>query len=71
MGMAFNVGDQVIYEDTGINGECIQGEIVDIWKNNSKKITNYFVTLDSGIYVQFTPRNLKWSKADETVLVPA
>ncbi|UCC16409.1 MAG: hypothetical protein JSU58_08570 [Dehalococcoidales bacterium] len=71
MEMAFEVGDRVIYEDMGINGECIEGEIVDIWKNNGEQITNYFVTLDSGTYVQFTPRNLKWSKADESVLIPA
>ena len=68
--MFFNVGDQVIYEDEGVNGECIKGEIVDIWRSNRTKIINYFVTLDSGIYVQFTPHNLKWSKVEEPVLIP-
>ena len=67
--MAFKIGDRVIYEEKDNDGECIQGEIVDIWRNPGNKITNYFVTLDSGIYIQFTPRNPKWDKSDEPVLV--
>ena len=67
--MALKIGDRIIYEEKDNNGECIQGEIVDIWRNTGNTITNYFVTLDSGIYVQFTPRNDKWCKSDEPVLV--
>ena len=69
--MAFNVGDMVVYEDKGVNGESIRGEIVDIWKHNRKDITDYFVTLDSGTFVQFTPHNLKWSKIEEPILIPS
>jgi hypothetical protein len=69
--MSFNVGDRVLYKDNIINGEYLKGEIVDIWKNNRNKITNYFVTLDSGIYVQFTSHNPNWIKAKEPVLIPA
>ena len=67
--MAFKIGDRVVYEEKSKEGEDIQGEIVDIWKNKGNKITNYFVTLDSGIYIQFTPRNLKWCRSEEPVLV--
>ena len=69
--MVFNVGDRVIYEDESTNGECIEGEIVDIWRSNRTKIMNYFVTLDSGIYVQFTAHDLKWSNVEEPVLIPS
>ena len=69
--MAFNVGDRVMYKDNSIDRECLRGEIVDIWRNNRNKITNYFVTLDSGIYVQFTSHNPYWSKAEEPVLIPS
>jgi len=68
--MFFDVGDWIIYEDTGINGECIRGKIVDIWKNKSK-ITHYFAILDSGVFVQFTPHNPKWNKIEEQVLIPS
>ena len=34
--MAFKIGDRVIYEEKDDNGECIQGEIVDIWRNTGK-----------------------------------
>ena len=67
--MTFSIGDRVIYEEKDIDGECIKGEIIDIWRNTGKRITNYFVTLDSGIYIQFTPHNLKWSKLVEPALV--
>jgi hypothetical protein len=68
--MIFNVGDQVIYEDTGIDGRCLRGEVVDIWKINSE-ITNYFTILDSGVFVQFTPHNPRWKKIEEQVLIPS
>ncbi|MBN2075375.1 MAG: hypothetical protein JW762_07480 [Dehalococcoidales bacterium] len=64
--MVLHIGDRVIYED---GGEPLTGEIVDIWKNNQERITGYFVILDSGIYVQFLPDNLKWSKLEEPVLI--
>ena len=65
----FKIGDRVVYEEKSEDGGNIQGEIVDIWKNNRNNITNYFVTLDSGIYIQFTPRNSKWCRSVEPVLV--
>jgi hypothetical protein len=64
--MVLHIGDRVIYED---GGEPLKGEIVDIWKNNQERITGYFVILDSGIYVQFLPDNLKWSELEEPVLI--
>jgi ribosomal protein L35AE/L33A len=67
--MAFKIGDRVVYEEKDTDGGCIKGEIVDIWRNTGKRITNYFVTLDSGIYIQFTTHNLKWSKLEEPALV--
>ena len=63
--MAFTIGDRVIYEGEDIDGEYLKGEIVDISKNSRDMITSYFVILDSGLYVQFKPHNLKWSKIDE------
>lgn len=67
--MALIIGDRVIYDEKDKDGECIIGEIVDIWKKTGNTITNYFVILDSGIYVQFTPHNMKWCKVDELALV--
>lgn len=67
--MSFKIGDRVVYEEKDNNGECIQGEIVDIWRSTRNAITNYFVTLDSGIYIQFTAHDHKWCKSDELVLV--
>ena len=67
--MAFNIGDRVKYEDLDIDGKCLQGEIVDIAKNSRDMITSYFAVLDSGLYVQFKPHNLKWSKLEEPVLI--
>ena len=68
--MAFNIGDRVVYEGEDIDGEYLQGEIIDIAKNSRDMITSYFVVLDSGLYVQFKPHNLKWVKLNETSLVP-
>ena len=68
--MTFNVGDRVIYADSGIDEGCLRGEIVDIWKIN-REITNYFTILDSGVFVQFTPLNPKWRKVEEQVLIPS
>jgi hypothetical protein len=67
--MAYKIGDCVVYEEKSEDGKDIKGEIVDIWRNNRNKITNYFVTLDSGIYIQFTPYNMKWCKLVEPMLV--
>jgi hypothetical protein len=69
--MAFSVGDRVMYKDNGINGKCLRGEIVDIWENKRIRITNYFATLDSGIYVQFTSENPNWTQVKEPVLIPS
>jgi len=67
--MAFNIGDRVIYEGEDIDGTYLQGEIVDIAKNSRDIITSYFAVLDSGLYVQFKPHNLRWSKIEESNLV--
>ena len=63
--MAFEIGDRVIYEGEDIDGEYLQGKIVDVAKNSRDIITSYFAVLDSGLYVQFKPHNLRWSKIDE------
>ncbi|MFC1946355.1 hypothetical protein ACFLXY_00380 [Chloroflexota bacterium] len=68
--MAFNISDRVKYEGEDIYGECLQGEIVDIAKNSRDMITSYFAVLDSGLYVQFKPHNLKWVKQNEPSLIP-
>ena len=62
--MSNNVGDLIIYADKDKNGACIKGEIVDIWKNNSKEITDYFVVLDSGRYVTVKPNYPDWCQLD-------
>jgi hypothetical protein len=67
--MAFNIGDRVIYEGEDIDGVYLQGKIVDIAKNSRDIITSYFAVLDSGLYVQFKPHNLRWSKIEESNLV--
>jgi hypothetical protein len=68
--MAYNIGDRVIYKGEDINGEYLKGEIVDIAKNSRDIITSYFAVLDSGLYVQFKPHNLNWSKIDKPTQVP-
>ena len=68
--MAFNIGDRVIYEGEDVNGEYLQGVIVDIAKNSRDMITSYFAVLDAGLYVQFKPHNLRWTKLDESSPFP-
>jgi hypothetical protein len=67
--MAINIGDTIIYIDEDKDGECIQGEIVDIWRNDIDKIIGYFASLDSGLYVHLKPDSLNWFKLAESVLV--
>ena len=62
--MAFTIGDRVIYRGENVNGEYLQGAIVDVAKSSSDMITSYFVVLDSGLYIQFKPHNSRWSKID-------
>ena len=68
--MAFNIGDRVKYKGEDVDGEYLQGEIVDIAKNSRNRITSYFTVLDSGLYIQFKPYNLNWIKLDEPSPVP-
>ena len=68
--MAYNIGDRIIYKGEDINGEYLEGEIVDVAKNSRDIITSYFAVLDSGLYVQFKPHNLNWSKIDRPTQVP-
>lgn len=60
--MEFNIGDRIRYNSENGNGSFLRGEIVDIWKNNKDAITGYFATLDSGVFVQIQPDNLRWCK---------
>ena len=62
--MAINIGDTIIYVDEETKGECVKGEIVDIWRNNSSEITDYFVALDSGLYTHVKPHYPNWCKLD-------
>ena len=66
--MAVKIGDLIIYKNEDKNGECEKGEIVDIWKNRHNEITDYFVALDSGLYVHVKPNYPNWSKVDDRFL---
>jgi hypothetical protein len=66
--MAINIGDTIIYLDEDRDGECVKGEIADIWKNNSEEITDYFVVLDSGMYTHVKPNFPNWFKMDDRFL---
>ena len=66
--MAFNIGDRIIYEGEDVNGEYLQGEIIDIAKNSRDIITSYFAVLTAGLYVQFRPHNLMWAKLEKPLL---
>lgn len=66
--MAFEIGDRIIYEGEDIDGEYLQGEIVDIAKNDRDMITSYFAVVNSGLYVQFRPHNLMWTKMDTSLV---
>jgi hypothetical protein len=66
--MAIYIGDTIIYVDEDRNGECIKGEIIDIWRNHSEEITDYFVSLDSGLYTHVKPNYPNWCKLDDRFL---
>ena len=66
--MAINIGDMIIYADKETDGKCVKGEIVDIWRNGSRDITDYFVALDSGLYTHVKPNYPNWSKVDNRFL---
>ena len=66
--MAINIGDKIIYVDEDSNGECVKGEIVDIWRNRNSDITDYFVALDTGMYTHVKPNYPNWSKLDHRFL---
>lgn len=59
-----NIGDMIIYVDEEHDQNCVKGEIVDIWRNHSNEITDYFVALDSGLYTHVKPHYPNWSKVD-------
>ena len=65
--MHINIGDRIVYTDR--DGAQLNGEVVDIFKNNSKEITDYFVELDSGQYVNEKPNYPNWFKRDKLVLI--
>ena len=66
--MAINPGDIIIYVDKEKHGECVKGEIVDIWRNHGMEITDYFVALDTGKYTHVKPNYPSWCKVDEHFL---
>lgn len=66
--MAINIGDMIIYIDEKRDGECVKGEIVDIWRNHGNEITDYFVALDSGSYTHVKPNYPNWCKLDHRFL---
>ena len=63
--MAVYIGDMIVCQDRDRGGECVKGKIVDIWKNNDGEITDYFVSLDSGLYTHVKPNYPGWFKIDE------
>jgi hypothetical protein len=66
--MDISIGDAIVYVDEDRDGECIKGEIVDIWKNLSGEITDYFVSLDSGLYTHVKPNYPNWFKMNKLFL---
>jgi hypothetical protein len=62
--MAINIGDTIIYVDEETHGKCVKGEIVDIWRNHTDEITDYFIALDSGLYTHVKPHYPNWCKLD-------
>jgi hypothetical protein len=66
--MTLKIGDLIIYADKERQGECIKGEIVDIWTNNGNEITDYFVVLDSGQYITVKPHYPNWCRLDTRFL---
>ena len=67
--MTINIGDRILYQDEDSAGGYVKGEIVDIWRNHSNEITDYFVALDSGVYTNVKPNYPNWCKLPEPVLV--
>ena len=63
--MALKIGDRVEYKDNTVNKESLQGKIIVVEKDSGNSITSYFVMLDQGLLVQFTPHNLNWHKLEE------
>jgi len=63
--MGLKIGDRVVFKGEKIRGAYPQGKIVVVEKNRWDAITNYFVILDTGMYVQFKPHSLSWHKLDE------
>ncbi|MFC1947949.1 hypothetical protein ACFLXY_08530 [Chloroflexota bacterium] len=61
--MAINYSDRIIIKDR--DGEYLNGTIVDIWRDNTKEITDYIVQFDSGVLVRIKPHNLNWCKSDD------
>ena len=57
--MPINIGDKILYRDEDNDGVYFIGEIVDIWRNSGDKISGYFASLNSGLYVHIEPDYLK------------
>jgi hypothetical protein len=66
--MELDIGDKIIYED--IYGDSFKGLIIDVWTNDEKEITGYFLVTNSGLYIHFKPSSLEWVRLDESVPVP-
>jgi UDP-2,3-diacylglucosamine pyrophosphatase LpxH len=57
--MEFNIGEKILYKDEDSDGVYFVGEIVDIWRNSKEMITGYLAALNSGLYVNINPNQLK------------
>jgi hypothetical protein len=60
--MSINIGNRILYESR--NGEYLTGEIVNIWKNNGKDITDFIACLDPGLYILLKPNYPNWCLLD-------
>lgn len=65
--MELNIGDKITYED--VYGDSFRGLIIDVWTNEDKEITGYFLVTNSGRYIHFKPISLEWVRLDEPVPV--
>ena len=57
--MVISYGDRITIKES--DGEYLHGTIIDIWRNNTREITDYIVQFDSRI----KPQNPNWCKSDD------
>ena len=61
--MVISYGDRITIKES--DGEYLHGTIIDIWRNNTREITDYIVQFDSGVSVRIKPQNPNWCKSDD------